>query len=530
MIPLLHVGLEDSRNGKLLQQLASGISFSQSSKDLHVNKVELLVQKSQASLALKVDHGSSASTTFLVDGKPWPFSRAATNVTTMRLALTDDVEKHVILCAVDSGMVLVQVDVCAYRVIEGPNGVFSAPKWARWQIQAAGAAVRAVIDRQTFERTQFDELARGIAPASDPGGDISHALHTASWNLASFAAGLTPSDLAPYHSAMRLGDVDVDRTRASLQRDMQRLQPTEDGPVVVSGRRYGTSFVEWRAEATHRLDLSAPITALEATIARLGHVKSSIAANRLLVEADRRLCSLSMRRGLTSRLSEVTAWLNAQLEGKAAQLRHKVVQTMRLTKAVIRIHQTAGGLEGLEGTFFDNRLFEGFCWITLWEALEGPPSFLRLSGRLDTKNGDVLIATGLPDGERQGRKLLWGWRDSSAMPARYKPDYIVKPRGSPAIIVDAKYRMGVSVDEYCEPGALKEVQAYLNEFSLRGGIILVPAIPESLAKGHHKSGVAVLEGTSKYGLQQIHIIEVAPGLEGTVPAIKNAIQKLSVLT
>ena len=163
-----------------------------------------------------------------------------------------------------------------------------------------------------------------------------------------------------------------------------------------------------------------------------------------------------------------------------------------------RVQSIKEGAKGLIAGFLDHRLFETWCWTRLYEALGGneadlksrwrePPSSLHVGGA-------ELVATGYPGGRNRCSELLKGWRDGSQMPSNYAPDFLVCFAGKRPILVDAKFRIGPSVTTPCDPDGFKEVQAYLEEFSAVGALILVPAIPKSMSLGLGNAATECIEG------------------------------------
>jgi hypothetical protein len=88
------------------------------------------------------------------------------------------------------------------------------------------------------------------------------------------------------------------------------------------------------------------------------------------------------------------------------------------------------------------------------------------------------------EGLRFGRFSAWsdtplhplkGWRAGTALPAPYKPDLVVKDNTNGGVLlVDAKLRKGDSADGLLPSSGVKDLQAYMNEYGLKKGMIIVP--------------------------------------------------------
>jgi hypothetical protein len=89
-----------------------------------------------------------------------------------------------------------------------------------------------------------------------------------------------------------------------------------------------------------------------------------------------------------------------------------------------------------------------------------------------------------PDGLRFGHYHVWsdtarhplkGWREGTALPTPYEPDLVVRDIATGAVLlVDAKLRKGNSANGLLPSSGVKELQAYMQEYDLKKGMIIVP--------------------------------------------------------
>jgi hypothetical protein len=70
---------------------------------------------------------------------------------------------------------------------------------------------------------------------------------------------------------------------------------------------------------------------------------------------------------------------------------------------------------------------------------------------------------------------LTGWRDSTTFPSDYRPDLVVtRTSDGSSLLVDAKLRLGQSEGGLLSASGVKDLQAYMQEYHLQHGVLLVP--------------------------------------------------------
>jgi hypothetical protein len=71
---------------------------------------------------------------------------------------------------------------------------------------------------------------------------------------------------------------------------------------------------------------------------------------------------------------------------------------------------------------------------------------------------------------------LIGWRASTQAPSNYRPDLVVRRLSDGAwLLIDAKLRQGHGFDKLFSQSAIKEIQAYMQEYQLSRSVLLVPS-------------------------------------------------------
>lgn len=73
-----------------------------------------------------------------------------------------------------------------------------------------------------------------------------------------------------------------------------------------------------------------------------------------------------------------------------------------------------------------------------------------------------------------------GWRDNSLSPSRYQPDLVVQNEAGRHLIIDAKFRRSDEEQRIASSSSIRDVQAYMQEYSLNRAVILVPYVPNDV--------------------------------------------------
>lgn len=107
---------------------------------------------------------------------------------------------------------------------------------------------------------------------------------------------------------------------------------------------------------------------------------------------------------------------------------------------------------------------------------------------LGTPVEEVEAAYGRAGGKQgldiQGLYTLWadtplhaleGWREHSTLPSGYRPDLMIQRRSDSCwLLIDAKLRKGESDGGLLSRSGIKDLQAYMHEYGLQYGVLLVP--------------------------------------------------------
>ena len=319
-------------------------------------------------------------------------------------------------------------------------------------------------------------------------------------SLGALVATLRAVDLRVDYAVRELGDIDIDATRDTIQRNMGWLRERANGPIRVGERRFSTHHIERLTTDGRQLNLSIPLLACSSILTCLENVRGAEGAYYIVGSVHHRLQKLSDPRAPIPLPGRIKAWREEiPISPASVRLRNGLLRVMALAHDAARQSELSDGAKGLIPGFLEDRLFETWCWAALYEALGGTETGQKAIGKLQIGDAE-LVASGLAGGKARCRILLQGWRDDSVLPSNYAPDFLVRYPMQRPILIDAKFRMASSCGEPCSADAFKEVQAYLDEFSLIGAIILVPTMPSSVAKGADSAGAVAVEGLSNGGL------------------------------
>ena len=470
---------------------------------------------------------------FLVDGAASPHAQAAPGIHWLRLPLADDFERHTVACVISGRFTCyLDIEVLAWRSWSEPGvsePMFAAPKWTSKHVESA-LAQYASSAKQTTKRSSFDLTNRRLAVGrSTTVQQAVQALHFAAERLAALCASARHSDLLPDYPAHRSPVVDMDATRESLRRNPRWLTPAEGGPILWGASRYTTAQLEWRTVAGSDLDLRVPITLLE-TLALSARARPDCAAAALFLR-DARKQLTRLTKGKVRQASEraLATWLASTPRSSVARaLKSRLRQVAALmARTNQRSSDHASGIAGLDKGFRDFDLFEWSCGRAVCEALGGDLASLAAGAGVVSAGLHNLILPNRADGQIAARALLRGWRDGSEMPSGYAPDFVIVWNRTTPVIVDAKFRVSDSLSIPCAPDAVKEVQAYLDEFGLVGAVILVPLIPRRVLAAERAAGSALISGTANGRSKRVWIVEYAPGLEGFTDRLLVAVQDVA---
>jgi hypothetical protein len=323
--------------------------------------------------------------------------------------------------------------------------------------------------------------------------------------------------LADFASTERSG-VDVAATIQLLKANPKFLVEKPGGPIRIRGAFYTTLFQEFGLQDNRRTDLSVVAALLAHIRHQAGRTDLPVISLELLERSRMLIRNLSDVWREHPRKQEIRDFLSAEMSSLVGErIKSEMAQLLALIKLGFeRREHNADGFGGLPLGKRDFNIFEDLVYAGICLALGYQREIIQKRPvKMFGLRHHVIDVNGI-DGASHLNKVLKGWRKTSAQRADYEPDFVVLYNGTIPLIVDAKFRIGGSMEEIAESGALKEVQAYLDEFSLASAIIVVPLIPSSLTLPSPQ--FQIIEGQSGSVHKRICVVEMPDCSDATFHA------------
>jgi hypothetical protein len=478
--------------------------------------VSLLVREREAaSLFILVRGAGSSPVTLLVNGEAWASVVApGSGEAGISVPLTHDFERHLVTCTVGSRFAVtlsaVRERQVAFKKKGGEEILLS--KWTPAQLRDAlneWRGFQRANGRGEWTRAGRDETGRALVARQGHQGDADdrQSLHEACLRLASLAGSLRRQDLLPEYGRRDQPELDLHGTLQGLKSNPRLLLRSERGPIRIGADRFTTRSLVWTERAGGALDLQVPIHLLR--VATGGAAQAKAAGSAMLIAGT--IARLAELQGAVPRRrvgqSDVDAWrMEPPASKRSARFRDLVQQVLALAMhRARRAEEQPGALKGLDTNFTDFHLFQWWCARELCRAFGADLTALVRSGQVSAPGG---LRLSCPDWGGAAA-VPSGWRDASPMRSDYRPDFVIEREGARAIL-DAKFRMGATLDQPCSADSVKEVQAYMEEFGLSAAGILVPCIPGRVARGEAGLRREVIEGALGTRSRRIVVAECAP--------------------
>lgn len=267
--------------------------------------------------------------------------------------------------------------------------------------------------------------------------------------------------------------VSIERITSSIKGDPRCVSESLNGPIRYNGKRYTTSLSHGEPTRTGRPNLDV----LREFLVLIRKLLRKTAANDLdcLLITDT-LTMLSERFGASEDNVGSLRFLELPVRsgiGRALQDHGYLV--FFATRLTLQMQSRHAGLQWLQGAPRDFELFERLVFSACASALDMQPEGIASPSGVLRQNAAELLNVNTPEGASRFAKVIEGWRHRSKAPSGYLPDicYIEAPRNF--AIIDAKFRIVPGDAGTAKPSAVKEVQAYLDEFGLLGAVIAIPS-------------------------------------------------------
>jgi len=275
--------------------------------------------------------------------------------------------------------------------------------------------------------------------------------------------------------AAGLAGVDARITLESWKRNpawYRVCSPTRKGAVPVGRSTFVQPLrTEPRAASGGNIFLAAAGNLIGEVVESLPQGATSCLAASLLLLARRRLASFDVLAPLTP--AESRAYLaRATLSGRSAEL----VQLLETLRASVHGEYHRPGPNG-DGPFClpaTEVVFQQVAVLEVLMSLGLQPS--ETADALNrSRNQQGLSFFGYHAWSDVSAHGLTGWRDDTAFPSDYRPDLVVVRDSDRArLLVDAKLRAAHAPGALLSASGVKDLQAYMQEYGLCRGVILVP--------------------------------------------------------
>jgi hypothetical protein len=441
----------------------------------------------------------------LVDGKYVPLT-AFGDSWVASVPLLFDVEFHRIAVLARPRLALT-LDIAIEHVysVRGSNAASPTVMFSKWSTETYEAELLRLgplFNRRKQTGVRNETLSRGLTTAQEP--NLSEALLQTCGRLSIRLETAQLSEMRADFHVQAPGETDREGLLSAIKEDFRRLVRSEKGPITINGERYSSIVNVRHVSSGSAVDLSPVLVVLNTIEHLLRGSSCPVPIIGMLAEvaADlERNCRTSRSTGTDiSHFFERPMSSAFGLDVQALCSRLFLLATKQLGRDS-RDH----GIFWLKRAVRDFDVFETAVFASCASAfgftehdilncetgvLQGPGIIV---GDANTQSGREIFATSIR-----------GWRDASAQPAGYRPDTFVILNGSRPVLIDAKFRTATSTEMLAHPDGLKDVQAYLDDFSLTGAIVVVPRILKT--ELCLSPGLGIIQSTDSMGKHRMVVI------------------------
>lgn len=319
-------------------------------------------------------------------------------------------------------------------------------------------------------------------------------------NIDLLLSTVSPNEAAiDFHISVDEG-FDVGGIISDIKQAPQRLSYSENGIINFKGNRYSTTINRRVSHASHYVDFSDVVDLLEYCASRL--IKSSmIPALGLMLKVSTSILKQNYpsKEGVADIKGNI---LEREMRSAfGGSLQHNLRILVAVINGLVKRARVDLDLQWITLAIQDRDVFEKSVFACCAKALGFSHEDVIKSNGLLLKGGIVVADTNSRAGAAQMNFVLKSWRQGSAQPSNYHPDTLIISDGIP-VLIDAKFRLPESVFLAAEPDGLKDVQAYMDDFSLSSAVIVVPRILCREILG--PNGFVTIEGNNK----KIYIAEM----------------------
>lgn len=438
-----------------------------------VSEVSVDLNRSFGALVLVVSEGGRRSIS--VDGADWPV-RLTNGDSYARIPLENDLVSKRILVFEDVESYLT-INLLAQHEYVSPT--LSIRKWAFEDFDREAKRYQRLVGDGRLARFESGIAAKvGLETPNAMRAAIGHALE-----VLALVRDSSASDLAKDFPIRDSKRINRDATLSRIKADVRFLSEVPNGLIKFRGRTYSVPMPSYEMDTARRFDVSPIADIVDNCRGLVSSVPSASVLTEILRRASDEIGSAVASSGRiaedpTSRRMDTQAGREIQDE------------LLRLVAACSSLAVTSLESERRDRLRMSVRDFEAYE-LSAWAACGfacgfGYDEIVSADGVL--ARGELTLANcNTSTGLKVLAETLVSWRETTLQPSGYRPDFLIR-KGSRRLIVDAKFRISSALGVLGPASGLKDLQAYLDDFSMSSAIAIVPNVPGGRDRAILESG------------------------------------------
>jgi len=473
-IPKIFVQFEPKNGLKVEQLCAFNPASVESAPVVH----NIKIAKSFGVIRFLIQAPSTASIFALLDGVV--ATQSLGPLPEYRIVLETDYETHVAQFVI-SDLWSTSIHLVAHNHFNYKLKYFW-PKWSIAELKSAHLSLKSLVGKDGPNSNT--KLLSVIADdTAIPDLETSRVVaHTMTFELAHLLSSITQEELREVFAANRKTGIDVSHLMKEIKSNPQMLELSDNGPFHIDGKNYTTAILVKRTQKSTSIDLSDLMAVLK--VLRMGLIQIDLAAAsqkiNWTISNFRQRYSASMERNTLS--ASIRNIVRMQTHSaKLKKSKEIILHLLLITNKHAGWNSEIETKLGMELGWRDFDLFQNFAAIKTEEFIQTSEKSGSIVSNPYVRGAmHDLINPNIAGGTKWLRKYLTGWRDTTIQCSDYRPDLVLLYNKNTPIIIDAKFRTSSSPNAIATQDSIKEVQAYLDEYSRNSAIIIVPSFPPEL--------------------------------------------------
>ncbi len=459
-------------------------------------------------------HNCKQAPSLLINGKQ-VFPRSIGGVYELRLSLDGDLMfQRIAVMAAPFFALTVDVQVAHRYHPKGWPAGEGVEKWTLTQFKTELARYRELFLESNQDSYIPDESNYGVLLGAE---DSFQLIPQVIGRIELLLSGFRPDDALEDFALTTQGDFDLPAILAELKQHPLRMTPSDRGCIAYKQQRYSTSLNVRLGRASSQLDFSEVCAVLDYCAGAVLLTSVPSALHLILGSTE-----ASLRDRYPSKAGGGADFEKVLSRPMKSPFGSSLQGDLRILVAALNnlVRREALDLDllWLNQAISDKDVFEKSVFACCAKAFQFTHQEVISSKGLIRRSGVAVADTNLKAGMDCLEDSLTSWRKHSSQPSGFHPDTYVL-LGDKPVVIDAKFRMPKSTEQLAEAGGLKDVQAYMHDFSLRSAVVVVPKIIAS--SGFDKNRIACIQGKG----QAIYIVEMQDSEDPVVQArLRKAIE------